>query len=150
MYGQASTGRLTIQLVSIEMLGARVALAAALVRAFELLVESLAASPALFRGAGTHACVRFSEAVVLLARVALAVPPASARGIFVAGRARSARMLHVRNGFNSNAKVRGMSSVQWQYLGRHGMRRRRRRFSGSRFGGRPSVRPRSGKRAATD
>jgi hypothetical protein len=65
--------QLTVQLVSVQMLCAGVALPTALVRALKLLVEALSASPPLSRGA---MAITFT-----IARVAIVVPVASTAAV---------------------------------------------------------------------
>jgi hypothetical protein len=80
----SNLGSLTVQLVPVQMLGARVALPAALVRTLELLVQALPAPPAL---AGARGIV--AVAAVFVAAVTAAPAPLAA--VWRCGRGRLSR-----------------------------------------------------------
>lgn len=78
----------TVQLVPVQMLCARVALAAALVRTFKLLVEAFSAPPSLAR---RTRCLAAIVAVIVLAIHLVSVAPASSVVVAV-GRCRRRRL----------------------------------------------------------
>lgn len=84
MLADQKVGRLTVQLVPVQVLCARVALPTALVRALKLLVEALPASPPL---SGARRVVAF--AAIFVAPVAAA--PASLAAVWRCRRGRLSR-----------------------------------------------------------
>jgi hypothetical protein len=75
---------LTVQLMPVQMLGPRIALAASFVRTLKLLVESLSASSPLPRGAVRLAAICI--VAIVLAVDILALPPAASGVVAVGGR----------------------------------------------------------------
>ena len=112
--------RRTVQLVPVQMLGARVALAAARVGAFELLVEALPAAPSLARRAGAVWVVA-GVGVVLVGVVAVA----SAASVVVGAIRGSGGVLGAGGGVHflgkglEFAKIRALACVHWQDLSSH-------------------------------
>lgn len=111
-----------IQLVTVQVLRSRVALPAALVRAFKLLVEPLPAPPPLPRGAVLMAITPFAVVAVVVVPVA----PAPAR-VAAVGRGRRVRLIGTRSGvhFVSQLRLDGaqVGRVGWLHgedLRRHG------------------------------
>jgi hypothetical protein len=120
---------LTVQLVSIQVLSSRVALAAALVRALKLLVQALPAASALLRARAQVALV--AVLAVIVAVFNLAGPPPAARGVVLGGRAGDVGLLlHAGHavgevdGFRGRTEIRVKTRRHGQDLRRHGMRLR--------------------------
>jgi hypothetical protein len=111
---------LTVQLMAVQMLSAGVALAAALVRAFELLVEALSAAPSLPRGA--MAVTLAVTRVAILVAVASAATSVAAVGGGGGWRlvCRANRRVHLVSELRLDlAQIRRVRSMHRQDLRRH-------------------------------
>jgi hypothetical protein len=112
---------LTIQLMPVQMLGARVALPAALVRALELLVQALPAPPALAGARGIVAVAAVVVAAVTAAPASLAAVWRRRRGRLSRGGAR----LHLVGELGLYlAQLRRVPCMHGEDLRRHGRGRR--------------------------
>lgn len=116
----------TVQLVAVQMLGARVALAAARVRAFKLLVEAFSAPPSLPRAAcafgGIGGVANIAIRLVSVAPAASVVVTVWGRGGVVDG---GAAGVHFLGEGLQLAQVGALGCMHWQDLRSHRGRARR-------------------------